>query len=46
MTTTAVKLMTAAEFARLPDPRDGSRQELVRGVIVTMTPPGFRHGVC
>lgn len=46
MTTTAVRLITAAEFARMPDPPDGSKQELVRGVIVTMTPPGFRHGVC
>jgi Uma2 family endonuclease len=46
MTTTAVKLITAEEFARMPDPPDGSKQELVRGVIVTMTPPGFRHGVC
>ncbi len=46
MTTTAVKLITAEEFARMPDPADGSKQELVRGVIVTMLPPGFRHGVC
>jgi Uma2 family endonuclease len=44
MTTTAVKLITAAEFARKPDPPDGSREELVRGVIVTMPAPGFRHG--
>lgn len=44
MTTTAVKLITAAEFARMPDPPDGSKEELVRGVIVTMTAPGFRHG--
>lgn len=46
MTTTAVKLITAEEFARMADPPDGSKQELVRGVIVTMLPPGFRHGVC
>jgi Uma2 family endonuclease len=38
------KLLTAEEFARLPNPPDGSRQELVRGVVVTMPPPGFRHG--
>lgn len=44
MTTTAVKLLTAAEFARMPDPPDGSKEELVRGVIVTMPAPGFRHG--
>jgi Uma2 family endonuclease len=46
MTTTAVKLITAAEYARMPDPPDGSKEELVRGVIVTMPAPGFRHGVC
>lgn len=46
MTTTAVKLITAAEFARMPDPPDDGKQELVRGVIVTMLPPGFRHGAC
>jgi Uma2 family endonuclease len=44
MTTTAVKLITAAEFARMPEPPDGSKQELVRGEIVTMAAPGFRHG--
>ncbi len=44
MTTTAVKLITAAEFARMPDPPNGSKEELVRGVIVTMPAPGFRHG--
>jgi Uma2 family endonuclease len=44
MTTAAQKLITAEEFARLPDPPDGSRQELVRGVVVTMPPPGFEHG--
>lgn len=44
MTTVARKLITAEEFAQLPDPPDGSRQELVRGVIETMGRPGFRHG--
>lgn len=44
MTTTAVKLITAAEFARMPDPPDGSKEELVRGVVITMPAPGFRHG--
>src|SRR4051794_22018075 len=38
------KLLTAEEFARRPEPEDGSREELVRGEIVTMPPPGFRHG--
>jgi Uma2 family endonuclease len=44
MTTATRKLITAEEFAQLPPPPDGSRQELVRGVIETMPPPGFRHG--
>jgi Uma2 family endonuclease len=39
---TATSLVTAAEFARMPDP--GHPQELVRGVIVNMPPPRFRHG--
>jgi Uma2 family endonuclease len=46
MSTVAEKLITAGEFARMPAPPDGSKQELVRGVIVTMPPPGFHHGVC
>jgi Uma2 family endonuclease len=44
MVTVAQKLITAEEFAEMPDPVDGSKEELVRGVIVTMPPPGFRHG--
>jgi Uma2 family endonuclease len=44
MSTAAAKLLTAEEFAHLPDPPDGSKQELVRGEIVTMPPPGFVHG--
>src|SRR4029079_9501784 len=40
------KLLTAEEFLLLPDPGDGSQQELVRGEIVTMPPPGGMHGVC
>jgi Uma2 family endonuclease len=42
--TTTGRLLTADEFRQLPDPPDGSRQELVRGVVITMPPPGFRHG--
>jgi Uma2 family endonuclease len=38
-TALAEKLLTAEEFSRLPDRPDGSRQELVRGVVVTMSPP-------
>jgi Uma2 family endonuclease len=44
MATAPAKLLTAEEFFRLPDPPDGSKQELVRGEVVTMPPPGFRHG--
>jgi Uma2 family endonuclease len=40
------KLITAEEFFRMPEPTDGARQELVRGVVVTMPPPGGRHGAC
>ena len=39
------KLLTAEEYALLPD--EGQRTELRRGVVVVMSPPGFRHGeVC
>ena len=44
-TATATPLLTAEEFANLPDP--GAPQELVRGRIVSMPVPGRRHGyVC
>jgi Uma2 family endonuclease len=46
MATVAQKLITAEEFALMPDPPDGSKQELVRGVIITMPPPGFDNGLC
>jgi Uma2 family endonuclease len=46
MSTAAPRLLTAEEFARLPSPTDGSKQELVKGLVVTMPPPGFLHGVC
>jgi Uma2 family endonuclease len=44
-TITQKKLLTAEEFFLLPNPRDGSQQELVRGEIITMPPPGGLHGV-
>jgi Uma2 family endonuclease len=44
MSATATKLLTAEEFFRRPDPPDGSREELVRGEVITMPAPGFRHG--
>jgi Uma2 family endonuclease len=45
MATATQTLLTAEEFLQLPDPPDGSRQELARGEIVTMPPPGYSHGV-
>jgi Uma2 family endonuclease len=44
MSAVAPRLLTAEEFAQLPEPPDGSKQELVRGEIVVTPPPGFRHG--
>lgn len=46
MATVTKKLITAEEFVRMPDPPDGSQQELIRGEVVTMPPPGGLHGVC
>ena len=40
MTTT--KLITAEELMLLPD--NGNRQELVRGELIEMPPPGRKHG--
>ena len=40
--TTARKLMTADELMLSPD--NGYRQELVRGELIEMPPPGKRHG--
>jgi Uma2 family endonuclease len=44
-TVTQNKPLTAEEFFRLPEPEDGSQLELVRGEVITMTPPGGMHGV-
>lgn len=46
MATATTKLITAEEFAQMPDPPDGSLQELVNGEIETMPPPKGKHGVC
>lgn len=43
-TTTQTALLTAEEFFALPDPLDGSKQELVRGKVITMPGPGVEHG--
>ena len=40
------KLITVEQFARLPCPSDGSLQELVQGVILTLPEPGGQHGAC
>ena len=44
-TQTVTTLLTAEEFYQLPEPLDGSRRELVKGEVVTMSPPGFYHCV-
>ena len=41
--TTARKLITADDLLAVP--RDGNRHELVRGELITMPPPSFRHTV-
>ncbi len=38
------KLVTAEEFAAYPEPLDGSKQELLRGEVITMPPPQGLHG--
>ncbi len=40
---TGTSLMTAEEYADLPDPH-GYPTELVKGVLITMAPPRLRHG--
>ncbi len=45
MPTIADKLLSAEEFALMPDPLDGSEQELVRGVVIAMPPPKPKHGM-
>jgi Uma2 family endonuclease len=42
--TTAQKLITADEFAERPDPEDGTKEELVEGVIEVSPLPGEEHG--
>lgn len=44
MTVVAERLLTAREFALRPEPEDGSREELVRGVVVTSPVPRFVNG--
>jgi Uma2 family endonuclease len=44
MSTLATKRLTADEFFDLPEPIDGSKEELVKGEVVTMPAPTFKHG--
>jgi len=44
MSLVSTKLITAEEFAAMEEPADGSRQELVRGEIVSMPQPQGLHG--
>jgi Uma2 family endonuclease len=44
MSPATTALITAEQFFDLPEPTDGSKQELVRGEVVTMPNPGFEHG--
>ena len=37
--------VTVEEFAKMPDPTDGSRLELVRGEVIVMPPPKGKHGI-
>jgi Uma2 family endonuclease len=42
--TTESRLITALEFAELPESRSGEQMELVRGAIVMAPPPDTSHG--
>jgi len=44
MAQTPTSLITAEEFAAMPETENGEREELVAGEIVRMPPPGNRHG--
>ncbi len=44
MSAVAIKLITAVEFARIPEPFDGSMLELVRGEVIELSRPKPRHG--
>lgn len=44
MATVQTKSVTAEEFALLPEQTDGTRLELVRGEVVSMSRPNWEHG--
>ena len=41
---TTEKLLTAEDFARMPDSQSGEQYELARGELIVMPPPGVFHG--
>ncbi len=45
MSAVMTQLMTAEEFALLPNPEDGSKQELVRGEVIDMSRTPAEHGI-
>ena len=45
MSAIVMKLITAEEFAGIPDPPDGSRHELVRGEVVIVSRPKGLRGI-
>ena len=44
MSIAATKPLTADEFFELPEPRNGAKQELVKGEVIEIAAPGFEHG--
>ncbi len=42
-TSPLVKTYTLKEFWKLPEPKDGSKYELIAGVLYTTPPPNFEH---
>ena len=46
MATVMPNLITGEMLFQMPQPADGAQQELIEGVIITMPPPGGRHGSC
>jgi len=45
MAEVASRLLTAEEFLLMEPPADGSKVELVRGEVINVCRPGFRHGL-
>ena len=37
--------LTLDQFLALPEPEDGTHYELSEGELITLPPPGYRHGV-